>query len=275
MVASRDATSQVMVFGHTLSFGEICESTPHTTPSSLRSLFGVILIVGRSRILLPLNATSNFLLLLLRRLRASARKRRSQQSQAPRPSHNTMTTAELFLSLPSTPFLLIVCPFLDPCDLLNLRLTCRRTLELLHQEQASEELWRLMLTQNFDIHADFEQTLAIAPLSEDCPSIFGVPPSEAIQQVSSAFEAWKYWIKCSLRFYSSNGRNDCHLKDLPNRSLLLNGPYFLRAAKLWSRQLEWMERPDLSGSVGSRIQRNLSQQRGLFHYGWREVAPCS
>ena len=181
------------------------------------------------------------------------------------------TTADPFLSL-STPFLLVICPFLDPSDLLNLRLTCRRTLELLHQEHASEQLWRLMLTQNFaiDSEEDYTQTLAIAPPAENLPSIFGVPYNRAIHQVSSAFEAWKYWIKCSRRFYAHNSE-DCPIRHLPlKRALLLHGPYFLRAAKLWSRVLEWTQNLELCATLGPRLEATLLFKRGMFHGGWAE-----
>jgi uncharacterized protein affecting Mg2+/Co2+ transport len=102
------------------------------------------------------------------------------------------------------------------------------------QYKEAEELWKLLLTRDFDIRHDFRKTLGIGSFPPSTPltgaltsgaytsritSIFGITPpargdennnassstsSSMIIVASSAFESYKHWLKASRRFYSKN-----------------------------------------------------------------------
>jgi uncharacterized protein affecting Mg2+/Co2+ transport len=136
---------------------------------------------------------------------------------------------------------------------------------MMHQGQEAEGLWKKFLADQFYLteESDMLKTLQIAPPRAGVTSIFGVPIADSVLEAPSAFEAWKYWLKCSGRFYSDGLRN------IEDKRPLLHGPYFLRAAALWKKLFAWLDGPDC-GEVGERVKRLLSR-RGMFHRDWSEA----
>ena len=239
----------------------------------------------------------------------------------------TRAGTSTILSIPSTTFLLVLCPYLGPCDVLQLRRTCHRIKELLHDEQYSDEFWRILLQQHFLITpkscdgGDILTTVNISPLpsspsassteSNVIPSIFGIHPgsTSATKYASSPFEAWKYWIKCSRRFYARERSgiqnqagaaggtttttaihqppvdrplkqliDEIHLQNygkVQRVPLLINGPYFLRALKFWKQIFHWLDDTSNDNTensyIGSRIKEQINSHRGMFYQSWSDV----
>jgi uncharacterized protein affecting Mg2+/Co2+ transport len=134
---------------------------------------------------------------------------------------------------------------------------------------------------------DWRQTLRVRDRIDSELSIFGVDPVDAIVESSdSPFASWKSWLKAKRRFYGHGGDYYYYPKTeaeetkdgqplellLPPETLLFKAPYFLRAARIWSRIFEWCRRRSLqhpSTRVGDRILQSL--QPGLCEYDWKGI----
>eukprot|EP00980_Cylindrotheca_fusiformis_P023309 scaffold10345_cov158-Cylindrotheca_fusiformis.AAC.1 len=182
--------------------------------------------------------------------------------------------------LPASIVCFSLCPFLGPSDVLSFRVSCHRTLELLHYEpvmgshialvhtKESHELWKILLRRDFglgersiDVMENEEWwslTLRVEFPMANCTSVFGINPGveEPLQKVETAFESWKGWTRASRRFYED-------LPDAASSSRLIHAPYFQRAAKVWRQICEWLHTNE---TIGKTILRSF--QRGLRCKDW-------
>lgn len=114
----------------------------------------------------------------------------------------------------------------------------------------SHILWeqRLEADFGFDQEDNRLRVLNVQPEDPNVSSIFGVhvQSSECIREANSVFESWKCWMKVQSRFCGG----------IPNELNLINGPYFLRAAQIWSTFFHWCE----AHPQGPQLQNN---DRGL------------
>jgi hypothetical protein len=104
----------------------------------------------------------------------------------------------------------------------------------------------------------------------NCKVIFGyhLSDGEAVFRADSTFESWRHWCKASKRFMSrsrsrSDNRDDSQTGENEHENCFLNGPYFLRAWKLWQKILHWCVSND-SGSYGHKLLASL--QDGVTRY---------
>jgi len=106
-------------------------------------------------------------------------------------------------------------------------------------------------------------------------SIFGYHFSDAdgIFLAGSAFESWKHWCKARSIYYNREENDDAiidMLEDLHDGDIKdehdINGPYFLRAARLWRNISEWCSSDD-SSDFGDRLMRSF--ECGVRHYEGR------
>mmetsp|Transcript_21925 Transcript_21925/g.30525 ORF Transcript_21925/g.30525 Transcript_21925/m.30525 type:complete len:591 (-) Transcript_21925:211-1983(-) len=200
------------------------------------------------------------------------------------PSSNLETTLSIS-DIPASVIAYAICPYLSSSDLLSWRSTCSLMLSIItgggddeeHRKKSSssangtityaEEIWKIALQRDFQINVDQYgyQTLKWKPRKQLLPpeavSVFGYKAQDSIRTASSAFDSWKHWKKASLTFFLRDEdtftNND--EKEIENNcgSLHLHAPYYLRAAKLWSKIESWMECTERSANVGKLIQRTL------------------
>lgn len=174
--------------------------------------------------------------------------------------------------------------YVSSMDMLRLQATCRHFRTFLTNSDESEVVWRNALMRDFQFGNDKDASeysmlnyLKIRPRStrEQKPrrnttvneeviatSIFGYPlsDSDAVFQAESAFESWRHWCKASKIFFSiddgsdgsstSTKKNNSQISNQNNN--FVNGPYFLRAWKVWQKILHWCLSND-SGSYGRRL----------------------
>jgi len=132
----------------------------------------------------------------------------------------------------------------------------------------------------------YRQSLRIHPDRESRSrtvktSIFGYTLSErSVFVASNAFESWKHWSKASNIFYKctvedsgddddddDDANDDDDDDDGMDHPEYINGPYFLRAAKLWSTLNQWCM-SNQSGTFGNLIhdtfEPGVNRKRGRF-----------
>jgi len=106
-------------------------------------------------------------------------------------------------------------------------------------------------------------------------SIFGYHfYADGIFLASSAFESWKHWCKASSIFYSREESDDEIIEllgefdgdDIEVEYTYINGPFFLRAARLWRNVFKWCSSDD-SGDFGERLLQSF--EGGVRHYEGR------
>jgi len=173
----------------------------------------------------------------------------------------------------------------SPLEILQLRITSRSFNSVLTGPE-SETIWQNALVLDFDFQLEDVKGgpnhLLQAPRI-NCQrkdgnretSIFGYHFSDAsgIFLAGSAFESWRHWCKARSIFYDKQEQDDAIidiLEDLHDGDIevehTMNGPYFLRAARLWCNLSEWCSSDD-SGAFGDRLIRSF--EPGVRHYEGR------
>ena len=174
-------------------------------------------------------------------------------------------------------------------ELLQFRNTSRSFNSIL-VGQESEAIWQNALQKDFEFQeADVRggqnhilQAPTINPQRQDSDgrtpqtSIFGYPFSdpEGIFRASTAFESWKHWCKASSIFYNRKESDDEIIQllgeldgdDIEVEHTYINGPFFLRAARLWRNVFKWCSSDD-SGTFGDRLMESFVG--GVRHYEGR------
>lgn len=103
-------------------------------------------------------------------------------------------------------------------------------------------------------------------------SVFGYSASEGVCDATCAFESWKQWKMVSKIYYRTmppDDGDDGERFGTIDPSVLgknVNGPYFLRAADLWSKIERWCRSPP-SSTLGPSILRSLHP--GASHHASR------
>ena len=219
--------------------------------------------------------------------------------------HSFCTKMSDFETLPAT-IITHISRFTETNDLLQLRVSSKIFFSFLTGEE-SEAIWRDALLKDFafedgvavssgsGINSNNDnnhlQTLKIHPQrnalqnqdsteaqSESPTSIFGYGLSEAdsLFIASCSFESWKHWSKASRIFHRiDDNQHDDSDADMNKESQLetryklsyINGPFFLRAAKLWSDIEQWCK-SDESGAFGNAMLATLEpgvpREKGRF-----------
>jgi uncharacterized protein affecting Mg2+/Co2+ transport len=197
------------------------------------------------------------------------------------------------LSIPASTFSFFVAPYLDSSDFISLRITSKKQYELIHSD-AADEVWKQALIRDFCFqedtknddsnvnnnddtftktdnasilkgsHHNFLETLrwvdpknrSVGKSKEKPISVFGSSMSDSIIIATSFYESWKQWKKASNYYFhiSNDKKDELSYNNLPQRNI--HGPYFLRAAKMWTRIVNWCNDPE-SGSVGDGIKSTL------------------
>eukprot|EP00568_Trieres_chinensis_P013592 CAMPEP_0183304938 /NCGR_PEP_ID=MMETSP0160_2-20130417/9843_1 /TAXON_ID=2839 ORGANISM="Odontella Sinensis, Strain Grunow 1884" /NCGR_SAMPLE_ID=MMETSP0160_2 /ASSEMBLY_ACC=CAM_ASM_000250 /LENGTH=505 /DNA_ID=CAMNT_0025468059 /DNA_START=57 /DNA_END=1574 /DNA_ORIENTATION=+ len=175
-------------------------------------------------------------------------------------------------TIPSSTWASAVVPLLDGSDLLSLRAASSRARSLLHESDESEIMWGTLLDRDFGFRKDEAagtaaaeavvhhlKTIRVLPQPESRPreavTIFGSTASESVFTASTCFDSWKHWKKATCRFYDGAPESS---------ECTLHGPYFLRAASLWSKIEKWC---DASGSFGLRVKSTF--QSGITYRKWQ------
>jgi uncharacterized protein affecting Mg2+/Co2+ transport len=160
-----------------------------------------------------------------------------------------------------------ICRFVDSVDLIQLRTASTKLLATLATSDEANVIWFLALARDFafDSETDSLQTLGIHEERHNpssITSIFGYTLSQegSVFTAENAFESWKHWSKAAAIFLATSA----HKRDMAYK---INGPYFLRAAKLWRIIENWGE-SDESGFFGDTMRNSLvsgvQQNRGRF-----------
>jgi Uncharacterized protein affecting Mg2+/Co2+ transport len=146
---------------------------------------------------------------------------------------------------------------------------CRGCIWILYAVLSKIRPRRAREEQNVTMNKEEEEKVATAK------SIFGyhLSDGEAVFRADSNFESWRHWCKASKRFMSrsrSDNRDDNQTEENEHENCFLNGPYFLRAWKLWQKILHWCLSND-SGSYGHKLLASLHD--GVTRYEGR-FADC-
>lgn len=199
----------------------------------------------------------------------------------------------LFCLGPTT-FLFSLGTFLSSSDILALRATCKKSYNFFHNENESNEFWKLLLRRDCGFEKDddsesesdsrwWNKTLGIAPLSSSSTSsLFGIDPwrdpEGLIVPTSNPFESWKRWKKCSSRFYLVMPSEDLDVPIPTERErnsvkrYFIRAPFFLRAALFWQKLSRWCRNLGSLGSFGNQLLRTFAgaehPRRGLGHFDW-------
>mmetsp|Transcript_3325 Transcript_3325/g.6383 ORF Transcript_3325/g.6383 Transcript_3325/m.6383 type:complete len:528 (+) Transcript_3325:88-1671(+) len=152
-------------------------------------------------------------------------------------------------------------------DWLNFRLSSRTSFETVHGastttnvgDEESESLWRLALVRDYQFRETDDVDYLHRTIKIDDSRSDAFLSTDNVFTASNSFESWKNWRKIDLRVHHRRERG-CQC--VPTSEKIV-GPYFLRAASMWSKIEQWCDDEARSNTLGWEIKTSLMPGRPL------------